>query len=808
MTVVDLDVGSLTVSELTIVDSQPDIGDTDVKVLEFKAEVGSVEAVTIEQITVTEAGTASTSDTNNIELYSITDGASLGTESAWNAEGKASWPGLDIVVGKGENHRFRVMVDIVSGSGLKANADLVDGGDVLISAKGNTYGFYITPVRSPTDWNGKGEDQSIRSGALNVSKSAASPATGNIAPADDQVLTIWDFTAQGEDVKITALTIDFDLGSSGTALACSEVTNVKVYDEDDNLAAGPKDCSSDAVAFTDTFIVPVGTTEYTVKVKIATAATTGDWIEAAIDAPSTDITAAGMTTNDSITPSPTTQVEGNKQTVAAGDLSATTLTEPQNRNVAKGVSNFVWMTASLSAGISGEDVNVTSITIYDTIGGTTSGGFDDIDNCSIWADLTDENSARGDIYETRVSDLENPTATGSGSQAFSLTQTITVTKGTFNKIAFVGNLSTGATTDDTHTVDMSALTATGADTGSSISVTPTGGGQAMTVKTGGALTVTNDASTPTSDIVLGEETVTLAVFRLAADSVEDLDLDSIYIHVTGGTYVNTFYFYHGDTLIQYGVPVETGVGTNTVTYVAINDGTVTIPANGHEEITVKATLNPVAHGTTLANDGSIQVSFDGSTYIVDFTGLSSGSEVPSTDAPVANTMYAFESRPYFAVNSASPSGDLIPTSTTLLAIFDITADAAEDITFDNADSNTLTVSVSCSLTASDGDTEVITLKDQDGNDLTALNQHICDSTMVFDFSSTADLTVPAGQAEKIYIYGDTTELSYDGDIIQLWLDDGTSSYVDWGIDGDANSWQHADIIFRGDILAGALVNPS
>ncbi|MBZ9572255.1 peptidoglycan-binding protein [Patescibacteria group bacterium] len=814
MTFVSITIGSADVDEETTVDSTPDIGDTDVKVLAFKVSAGSTEAITIEQITVMEAGTAALDDTTDIELYSVTDSKSLGTVASWNSEGKASWPDLDIVVDKGETHRFKVMLDIVGGSGLTINADLVDGSDVLMTVKGNTYGFYITP--SSGTWlgtgTGKGTDQNIQEGSLTISISADTPATGNIAPSSDQELTVFDFYARGEEVKISALHIDFDFGS----MTYDELTNIKVYDEDGGIVCGPKDAAdTNDVDFTDTFIVPVGTHQYTVKAKIASACETDDYVETGIDTPDSDITAKGMTTNESITPSPTTAIEGNRQTVAAGALLATTLTEPQARNVAKGIHDFVWMTGSLSAGTSGEDVNVTSITVTDTRTGTGTGGFVDIDNCEIWADLTTENSARGDIYETKVSDTEFPTAAGSGSQAFSLTQTITVPKGTYIKIAFVGDLSTGATTDDIHTIDISAVTATGADTGASITVTPSGPGQGMTVKASGELTVTKDASSPTSDIIIGQKTSTLAVFRLAATEIEDLDLDSIYISVTGGNYVNTYYFYSSARSdgVSADTPIQTAQG-GTTNYVAISDGTVTVPANGHVELTVKGLLNQVGYGLTLTDDGDVQVGFDGSTYIIESTGLASGAEANSDDSVAGNTMYAFESRPYFAVNSASPSGNLIPSSQTLLATFDVTAEDTEDITFEDTDSNQLIVQINAYASNSDGSSSTWYLKDGDGTQLSSVtvedDQLNTSGSVTFLFEdntgSTNAFTVPAGLTKQLKVYGDTTDFEANGDTLQLWLDDGNNANCKFGIDGEGNLSEGV-IVFRGDIFAGSFVNP-
>jgi hypothetical protein len=520
------------------------------------------------------------------------------------------------------------------------------------------------------------------------------------------------------------------------------------------------------------------------------------------------MTVKGMTSNDTITPTPATEVKGNTMTVAAGSLSATTLTQPEARSVAKGSNDFVWMTGSLDAGSSGEDVNVTAITIYDTVSGT--GGFDDIDSVELWADLTDENSSRGDIYETKVSQAKFPTATGSGSQAFTLTQTITVPKGSFVKIAAIGDLATGATTSDTHTVDIYAVTAAGADTGATVSVSPSGSGQAMTVSTGGTLTVTKDSSSPVSDIVIGKKTATVAVFRLAANNVEDLDLDSIYIQVTGGNYVDTYKFYSSSRSDGGSTsdPIQTASG-GTTAYVPLGDGTVTIPANGHVEITVDAVLNEVGYGLTLSNDGSVQVGFDGSTYKVETTGLASGGAVDQSSGVGANTMYAYESRPYFAVDSASPSGDLIPSTQDQLAIFDVTAEDTEDITFDNSDSNQLVVKISGTVNDSDGTASTWYLKDESGTTLSSISvadTSLPSGSVTFTFEDSA-FTVPAGQTKKLYVYGDTSDFEDNGDVIQLWLDDAANANCKFGIDSQGN-YSEGAIILRGDLIAGSFVNPS
>ncbi len=824
MTVVSLTIGSLTVSEDgTTADSKPNVGDTDVTVLKWKATAGSTEPITIETVTVKRTGTADASDTKNIELYDVTEGKSLGTVASWDAEDKATWSNLNVVIDKGKTHRFKIMVDVVGGVESTAqtiNVDLVDGSDCLVVARGNTYGFYITPTLSPSNWNGKASnDQTIQSGSLTISKSADTPATGNISSGDDIKLGVFDFEAKGEDMKITALTVTTSL----TGFADSDITNVALYDEDDNIVAGPVDLSGGEASFTDTFIVPVGVHEYTVKATIADSADSGNAIKVGIKTPSSYITATGMSSNDSITASPASTVWANTMTVSGPALTVTTLASPASRSIPAPTSDFVFATFSLDASSSGEDINITDITITDSAGGAAAAAeYGYINNAEIWADLTDENSPRGDVYETKISDTEQPSASTSGAvdtTEFVLNQTLTIPKGSFKKIALVADLDASASVSHTFYITTNGVTATGANSGESASVTyDTDNKQTISVGTA-SLTVTKDSSSPVSDIIIGGNTgVELAVFRLSANNVEDLDLDQIDFTVTNGEFVDTFYFYNGDTLLG------TKPGNDSISWV-VPDGTLTIPANGHKEITVKADLLPV-DGTTVTNGSTIQVSLAGSNT-VQTTGLSSGSDVNSGTVTAANgdanAMTIYESRPYFAKDDASPSGNLFPSSSTNVAIFDVTADAGEDITFDDGISSKLVIKVDAQVADTSTGYITLTLKDGDGNVLGVDSVNFGSSLSLsgaaatFDSSNswggtgsgttTYSLTIPAGQTKKIYVYADTTDFEDDGDSIQVYLDDDADANCTFGIDG-AGTYAEGTKIFKGDIYAGSFTNPS
>lgn len=829
MNVVQVDIGSASVTnDGTVTDTTPDAGDENVVVNKFRVEAGTTEAITIESLSVMETGTAALSDVKNIELWSVTENKSLGTVDSYNANGKASFTGLNITVGKGEIYRFTVRVDIVSGAGQTTNSDLTDGSDVLMSVKGNSYGFYITPTVTG-GWNGQGASaQTINSGSLVVSKSAATPATGNITEAPDQVLAVWDLEARGESIQVSQFKVAFTydggaVGDGGDLISC------KLYDNSMTLVAGPVDGTdaNDYVNFTDTFIVPVGTWKYTLKCRVFDSDSddfAGTATFRAGVTPSTGMAAKGYTTNDTLSfAAQASNVQGNILTVSTATLSATTLGTPAAQSVAAGTDDFIWATFSLDANNSGEDINVTGLVLEDTLNlvGSDAG---DIDNVEIWCDVDSSSSSRGDVYEKKLTNNEEFTDTGALDETLSMsfTETLLVKKNSFVKCAVVADLANGATAGEIHTIsldtDAGDVTATGATTGATVTVTPTGAGQAMTVATSGDVTLTVDSSSPKAAIFVGGETAqTLAVFRLTANSVESTDLDSIKITDDGvgadagveNDNVATYYFYSNKRSDGGSVsdPIASKPGGPTAE-VFLADGTVTVPANGYVLITVKGDLNLV-DGTSIQNGDSVEVTVDASGDI-DTTGLSSGVAIDPDDTAVdAATHLVYEARPEVTKDSSSPSGTLGTGANTLVAVFKIdNSDGADDVTFINADGNTVTLQFSPNATAGDAGAERVVVRDKNGNEL--FNDNVtydidngtATKEVIVDFASL-DLVVPAGEYELLKIYADTTGFTTAGDSLQVWLD-AVAADIDWSVDSDGGNYQTGVITLRGGVYGNAL----
>lgn|GEM_PF-1341867 len=936
-------------------DSKPDAGAKRVQVSQFSVAAGPNEDLTVESLSLMEAGTASTADYANIELYSLTEARTLGTVASWDANARVVYGNLNIVVPKGAKHIFEVFSDVVGGSGNTLNVDLTDGKDALVVVKGNTYGFYLTPDITNTGsiapiWDGKGKDQTVGKGILNVTKDISSPAAGNITQASEQALTTFAYEVRGEPAKITSTMITF----AGT-IAPAAVANAKLVDETGGVVAGPKAVTATwpNVTFTETYIVPTGTHKFTLKVDILSTAISGTNISARITNPSTGISATGINTRDDMTIS-AAPAAGNLQTVLGVALNVATLTQPASRAVSKGTQNFVWATASLDATNSGEDVRVTAATVNDVHVG--AGDFTEIQNLSIWADLTSASSDRGDIFETKVSNNEQPIV-ATATKAISLTQVITVPKGSFIKIAVVGSLATNAP-GTSNKISVSAVTASGKSTGNPPAVTYSGLGQVMTDVGAGVLTETLDASSPSAQILVsGTQKQTVAVFKLAANNVENLDLDQAIVTDIGGAGLNgaitaislsssaitgivsaagTVTVTAPGHTIPVGLTLNgtiagaaygtcngtfalTTTGANTLTYVApagcvtsatagtltteavitsaghglatgdsvklggtdstpaidggpdtitvlganeftvpvaapitvvgtagtwvklnrgigvgpvasawylyasarsdsgstsdpiavaaggavanfqLADNTVTIPANGSVTLTVKADVAPV-DGVTVINTENLQAEILGVGDVL-VTGKSSGLQTTGNPVTSAAVHTAMASRPYFSLNASSPSGTLVPSLVTLLGIFNVQADTADDISWDGtALPNVGTDTLGMELSDASGCIGNLVLKDEGGNTLDTIAGANGLNTFVF---GTADFVVSKGTTKKLYVYGDASLCTISGNTLQVYFD--SADAQNWSINYDAGGYNLGSIIFRGNLYANALV---
>jgi len=702
MTAVAVTIGSIAVTEDgSVADTTPDVGDTDVVVNTFKITAGSTEGIDIDRITVIKAGTSAVGDTNNIELWDVTNNTSLGIATTWDASNKASFP-VNISLDKGVAIRLRIQLDIVSGVALTVNADIADGSSYLVDGKGKLYGFYITPTAAAAaNWGvqsggsnnlGQGDyNQTINSGAVTVSKSASTPPTGNISSGDNILLAVWDWQILGEQTRISDVIVRGDLADDGgsNTLTFADMTNAYLVDmTTGNTLFGPVD-GADGLAvvgttaidpkftYSSTQVLPAGTTKVGFKVRLGTDWEADDTIAIQLYR-AADMTCKGVLSNNTITPTGFASA-GNTMTLKAGALVVRMLGNPPTSAVIVGAQDYTWGSFSFDATASGEDVLITAVIITDTLDGTT-GDMANIDNAELWADL-DGNAS----YETMISNTENPTGGGGATdtKTFTLTQTIRVPKGGKIDWIFVGDLASGATAGGTHalTVVADGATVTGADTGNAITDTANGSAGTLTVTASGSVGLALDGSSPTAAIMLsGTTDNVVGKWKLTAVN-EPMSVTKITLLLADwGSSMDQWDSIKNLTIEypkQDGTTATMSVSPSTTTAVYDNMA-MYIAKNSSAIITAKADFYEIASESADFGD-QIEVSFDYGAGGTEFAAVGLSSGVAKTSAGTADTIAAthvlYKTLLTVSADNAGLTSALTPGISNVLYKFKVTADS-------------------------------------------------------------------------------------------------------------------------------------
>lgn len=767
---------------------------------------GSAEDVRLHGIRFDQAGSASGSDVVNVMAY--VDGVAYSPSISGDVYTFDF--GSGIVINEGLSKEVVLKGDIAGGTNRTISFNVHKYTDINVS--GETYGYGITATDGGAGF-GSGtpaydaSDVTILAGTFNsVSKSNAAPSANIAAQTSDQVLGAFTVDIKGEGVTVQTVTMVATIsgGPVGT-----DLDNVTLVDQNGTVLAGPVDATGDAtgdLSFSSVSF-PTGVTTVFVKGFLDSTFGAADTIIMSTT-PSNWTDATGDDTGDTVT-LPSSTATANTMTVQAATLAATTLTQPAARSIVPGTTDYVFATATLDAANSGEDVRVTAVIVEDTI--STAGEGTEIDNMEIWANLSGGNtndSVRGDAFETRVADAEQLTGSGTGDHTITITLDthIVVPKNQSVDIAIVADLSSAASASDVHTISLDqasgAVTAVGAVSGTSITLTPSGAGQSMTVAASGDLTLTVDSSSPSASILLDSATEqTAAVFRLAANDVEDIDVDSIKLTSDGtDDAVSKYVFYHGATKLG-----EVTGGQDTAE-LFLTDGTLVVPADDHVLVTVKVVMNNV-DGTQVSNGDTVVVTVAASGD-VDGTGQDSGTAIDPDDTNVdAATHTLYEAYPSFAFNNDGVSTVLGANSNYLAAKIVITNNGDKDIIFDSDDSLQINFELSGTLTTA---TDAVTaIETSSGNTLDTVNMGSTGGSTSADIVFADNtLTIPAGGSEEIQIRVDTGGLTTDGDTLQAWLSDDAAANMEFRIDGDATDYNEGDVVFRGDIFGPSHVNPS
>jgi len=853
-------------------DLAPEVGDTGVRILQMQLTCGSTEDVEIRQVIAVKVGTVNTTDISKVELYNDSDSTSLGSVTTFDAEGRATFDlASPLVITKGNSKNLSVKVDIASGSGRTINAKVYDAGAFTITAVGKTYGFGVPLTNKTTDWDavtsgnqiGQGTPQTIAAGSLTVTKSASTPATGYAAPGGTNVpIVTFDMEAKGEGVTITNFTNTVVLGTA----TYDQVTNCKLVDENGNTVAGPVDAATkgtatdDFIRFTDAFTVPLGVHKYTVKCNLASAITTGS-IQigfdssntltvasggvAGTDTPATAITAKGAVSNDSITASPSSSVLGNTLTFQAAALTIVNMTTPPQATIIPGQQNIHFANIALGASASGENINVTSITVTDNVSGAGDPQGDDIANLRLFdASISQANcTGTGRAWDStlamcRLAPIMQPdssTADADDTTTFTLSTPLVVPKAGSSTVKVYGDYkSSGPAANEVHTFLVAAvtdITAIGSTTGTTLTSgmkgdSVTGAGQNMTYGSKGALAAVLDVSRPNSaNIAVGEYGTTGIVMTKiklgGTTNTEDIDIDYVDLTRTSdGTGADAdiaaAYLYEGSTLLATGVYKGSSVWRFDLTnYV--------IPAYGTKVWTVKADFNGTLTGATSTHQNAFDLA---NTTDLRATGEASGSTIYATAAVTSNDMYIYRSIPKaglctgtgtgaaYCGGVASPSGSLVNSTATEVFRFYITADSAGDVELTSGDVNsfrvTLTGKVKDDIVGTD--TAVSFKNVTDNTTLDTVTTDVSDIvsgtngyTITCDFSSNP-LSIGAGETKVVKVELDTTDLGDAGDSVQVSIENAGADFH-WS-DVDTNDIANNTFFTWLPLKGNSLVTPA
>lgn len=640
-----------------------------------RATAGSAEDVVLESIRWDQAGSAAASDLANVKV--LVDSA----EYSVTTDGKfyTAKFGEGVTIPKGGVKEIAIRGDIESGSDRTIDFNILRKTDIVV--RGKTFGYYITPSGGSSGSASEGSFSSdsepfynayaatISKGTLRVEKDNSVPAGKVAVDVANTPLGAFLFEAKGEPVQVTKVVLKF------TGSTTPNLSDVGIYDANGALVAGPKDVSgASSATYTDTFTVPIGKYVYTVKGKLTSGKgwATNDTIGVSID-PDSDMTAKGEVTGLSITPTPSSAVDANTQTVKAAALTISVAPTPAAQNVVRGVNGFHFATYQFDATDSGEDLRVTSFKVRDTLSAPSVG--DEVNTCQMFDGAT--------VLNTDVVNPTDPSST-TNDVTFTFDTHLIVPKGTVKNVDLKCNVSANATANSTHAWGLASGTSdaavTGKNTGSSVTETiTTGTGQTMTIKTAGSMTISLDSSSPAERLAIaGKTDVLLTVLKLHAND-EAIKLDRIALVLSSSTASTTditkVTLWDGATKV--GEAVFTGSNTRATSTLT---GDFIIPKDGDKLLSIKADLAMLGTNQPAVRGRLIAVNYDGeATTTTRGIGQSSGTAInPSQGANTAGKGVRLVKSMPTLERLALQTNTLIDGTLDLYR-FKVTADAAGDV---------------------------------------------------------------------------------------------------------------------------------
>lgn len=542
-------------------------------------ETSGKEDLWVKQMTVYTEGSIRAGDLTNWAIYD-SNNVKLGT-------GTVALPYVTFMfdsayrIPQGTNRNLSIKADPMDGADRTVRLHIQNDYDMLV--QGAQTGAYIAPSSFADTADSDGYFR-LKQGALSVSKTPGSP-TGNLAPGATEVeLARFDLRASGEQLEIRKLDLKIvEAVSTSTQLLTG---NVKVQSGDgavtylslassaSNLEVTSYTAGSTRQDLNTYIVIPSGTTK-TIKVLGTLKTTVG-----ASQTYRADIgyyNAWRASTKDFADLLSTSYTSGNTLTVQTSALTVAKNTSIPDKNVAKGATNALVGSFTFQAG-SAENVNISSLTVSYNADPSAK-----IKNVKVMVD--------GKQFGSTT--IGTP-----GVSSDSFTGTLQLAKSTTALVEVYADVNTSVTTGGTVIMSISAVSATGKDTGNTIDAKSTAGvlvsttaisGQTITFQTG-TLSITRDASSPFSSIILAG-TSGLELEKVRFDALNDnLILKKVRFEASvagAGKYLSKLYLCDGAS----DTTSACATGVNLVGDQALFDGlSIALAAGTPKVLTVKAML--------------------------------------------------------------------------------------------------------------------------------------------------------------------------------------------------------------------------
>jgi len=558
------------------------------------------------------------------------------------------------------------------------------------------YNVYLKPNKLDTYTIIKAAGStSINSGSLTVSKSTDTP-TGSLAlNATGVTLAKFDFTAAGENIKVTALEAGLVCSSSTTAA----IKNVKLLVDGSQIGTTDASvlCNGDSISgigsLGNTFQITAGQTRVVSIVADLTVASdmphAAETITAKLYGTSTDnywrLTAGTTGT--------TAGVDGNALTLRAGTVTvAKNISFPSgsatNPTSVTGASGAKIGSFTITAGL-GEAVDVTQIVVKDVVG----------DFPTYYSNLKIKDSSGNQLGST----YGTLTATAGTTYSFVPTTAIRITAGQQAVFDVYADVKSGLTAGAGATTSIDAIYATGVSTSQTADDTtsdPTL--QTVYVSAKGTLTVAADAATPIAQQIVNGKTYEFARFKLTAGTPEDVRITDFVVNVNADAAANIadltefkLYDVTGGAKTLIAGPVYSVVANATTAwdgYITFTGFTDTVTKSTNKIYAVEAKVGSWQTGTSgdtqqliIASDYVAVINDTSTSTPITAYGALSNTQLLESDATLvitgtnasANTMTIYRTKVAAAIASDSPSGATVPSATHQIAKFTISNESNE-----------------------------------------------------------------------------------------------------------------------------------